>query len=387
MMRMRMTMRRTAIALSVVAALAGGSLAAWDRLSATILHPTQVELPRPAAEQIPDQQGSGAGAMTNPMTEQLTTGASRQAQMMPTLAPGRYVGRVHAVLAGDHQRMSMNVETSIDETKIRHAGSRVLEVAADARVRLNGSGKPARLTFAEFAERFNDTSARSAKIRALRYWIEVGHGRVTAMGDHGPRYSSPLEAGDHGRAVTALQKRLAELHYDVGEIDGRFGYDTTHAVVAFQKVNDLDRDGTVDRRLWKAMYDPAVPKLQRKGKKRRVEIDLTRQVLYLIDGRRAVRIVDVSSGGGLQSYADGSEHIASTPTGDFHVFQHIPGWYESSVGPMYESNFFATHIAIHGSGSVPPYPASHGCVRVTVSGMDRLLPELYVGMPVSVYRT
>jgi hypothetical protein len=26
-------------------------------------------------------------------------------------------------------------------------------------------------------------------------------------------------------------------------------------------------------------------------------------------------------------------------------------------------------------------------VRVTVSGMDRLLPELSVGMPVSVYRT
>jgi hypothetical protein len=221
----------------------------------------------------------------------------------------------------------------------------------------------------------------------VRYWIEVEDGLVKAIGEHGPRYTTPVESGEAGAPVRALQRRLVELHYDVGEIDGRLGYDTTHAVVAFQKVNGLDRDGAVDRELWNALYDPAVPKLQRKGKGRRVEVDLTKQVLFLIEGKRVVRFVDVSTGGGLQSYADGSQHIASTPTGDFHVFQYIPGWYESSVGPMYESNFFATHIAIHGSGSVPPYPASHGCVRVTVSGMDRLLPELYVGMPVSVYRT
>jgi lipoprotein-anchoring transpeptidase ErfK/SrfK len=158
-------------------------------------------------------------------------------------------------------------------------------------------------------------------------------------------------------------------------------------VVAFQKVNGMDRDGVVTRRVWRALYDPVKPKLQRQGDGSRVEVDLTKQVLYLIRDGRVVRIVDISSGGGLQSYADGSQHYASTPTGDFHIFQYIPGWYESSVGPMYQSNFFAPRIAIHGSGSVPSYPASHGCVRVTVPGMDRLLPELSVGMPVSVYRT
>jgi N-acetylmuramoyl-L-alanine amidase len=35
---------------------------------------------------------------------------------------------------------------------------------------------------------------------------------------------------------------------------------------------------------------------------------------------------------------------------------------------------------------VPAYPASHGCVRVTVPAMNRLWPLLRVGMPVSVYR-
>jgi hypothetical protein len=215
----------------------------------------------------------------------------------------------------------------------------------------------------------------------------VEKGRVKSFGQHGPPYSTTLTGEDSGKAVKALQQRLADLHYDVGPMDGTFGYDTLHAVVAFQKVQGMERDGVVNAKVWKRLYDPVQPKLQRKGKGPRVEVDLTRQVLFLIEGTRVVRIVDISSGGGLQSYADGSQHYASTPTGDFHIFQYIPDWYESSVGPMYESNFFAPSIAIHGSGSVPPYPASHGCVRVTVPGMDRLLPELSVGMPVSVYRT
>ena len=40
------------------------------------------------------------------------------------------------------------------------------------------------------------------------------------------------------------QHRLAALHYfDVGAADGVFGAGTYHAVVAFQKVQGLTRDG------------------------------------------------------------------------------------------------------------------------------------------------
>jgi lipoprotein-anchoring transpeptidase ErfK/SrfK len=42
--------------------------------------------------------------------------------------------------------------------------------------------------------------------------------------------------------------------------------------------------------------------------------------------------------------------------------------------------------AIHGSTSVPSYPASHGCVRVTLPAMNRLWSSLRIGMPVHVYR-
>src|SRR6266540_3168246 len=42
--------------------------------------------------------------------------------------------------------------------------------------------------------------------------------------------------------------------------------------------------------------------------------------------------------------------------------------------------------ALHGSWSAPAYPASHGCVRVTIAAMDRLYNGVPVGMPVKVYR-
>jgi N-acetylmuramoyl-L-alanine amidase len=53
---------------------------------------------------------------------------------------------------------------------------------------------------------------------------------------------------------------------------------------------------------------------------------------------------------------------------------------------MWRPNYFYRGYALHGSASVPAYPASHGCVRVTVAAMNRLWSLLRVGMPVSVYR-
>jgi murein L,D-transpeptidase YcbB/YkuD len=54
-----------------------------------------------------------------------------------------------------------------------------------------------------------------------------------------------LSDGDSGSAVTALQKALARLGYDVGKADGNFGSATTKAVEAFQKAHGLAADGVV----------------------------------------------------------------------------------------------------------------------------------------------
>ena len=46
---------------------------------------------------------------------------------------------------------------------------------------------------------------------------------------------------------------------------------------------------------------------------------------------------------------------------------------------------FLPTFALHGEGSVPPYPASHGCVRITIPAMQRLYGSLYIGMTIYIY--
>ena len=60
-----------------------------------------------------------------------------------------------------------------------------------------------------------------------------------------------LRLGSRGGTVVTLQQRLSALHYfDVGRADGVFGANTYHAVVAFQKVQGLTRDGVVGPATW-----------------------------------------------------------------------------------------------------------------------------------------
>lgn len=57
--------------------------------------------------------------------------------------------------------------------------------------------------------------------------------------------SSVLKNGSKGSAVKTLQKRLKDLKYYTGSVDGSFGSGTEAAVKAFQKANKLTVDGKV----------------------------------------------------------------------------------------------------------------------------------------------
>ena len=52
-----------------------------------------------------------------------------------------------------------------------------------------------------------------------------------------------LEFGSEGSKVTTLQKKLKDLGYLSGTVDGKFGIATQAAVIAFQKNNNLTADG------------------------------------------------------------------------------------------------------------------------------------------------
>ncbi len=84
----------------------------------------------------------------------------------------------------------------------------------------------------------------------------------------------------------------------------------------------------------------------------------------------------------------GQQYDAVTPTGHFEIFRQIDGWRESHLGRLYRPKYFTYNgIALHGYTFVPPYPASHGCVRVTIPAMDYIWTHdlAPIGISVHVY--
>ena len=48
-----------------------------------------------------------------------------------------------------------------------------------------------------------------------------------------------------------LERRLAELRYAISGVNNYYSYDTSDAVLAFQKVNGMTRTGRVTPALWR----------------------------------------------------------------------------------------------------------------------------------------
>ena len=65
-----------------------------------------------------------------------------------------------------------------------------------------------------------------------------------------------LQNGSNGYLVTELQKRLTELGYYSGAIDGDFGPGTEAAVKAFQAQSGLTADGIAGAYTQQALYSP-----------------------------------------------------------------------------------------------------------------------------------
>ena len=178
--------------------------------------------------------------------------------------------------------------------------------------------------------------------------------------------------GARGPTVRLLQSRLAGLRYAVSR-SGRFDASTARAVVAYRKVRGMSRMAVASRDVLRGL-------LARRGSfkarhpehGKHVEVDLSRQVMALVRGRRVYRIYGVSSG------------KASTPTvlGRFRVYSKTIG--TNSLG-MVDASYFIGGYAIHGYVSVPTFPASHGCVRVPIPNALSIYSWLRLGDRVDVY--
>jgi lipoprotein-anchoring transpeptidase ErfK/SrfK len=204
-----------------------------------------------------------------------------------------------------------------------------------------------------------------------------------------PKPAAParLRSGSEGGQVKALQRRLRELGYQVQEADGHFGPETHHSVVAFQKVNRLGRDGVVGPITRRALERPRIPRPRSNKAGFHVEADLTLQVVYMVRDGKVQEILDASSASGRTYTVDGDVRVAVTPQGSFVIERKIDAWRRSKLGLLYRPAYFVGGYALHGAPSVPPFPASHGCIRITTTAMDRWFARLPVGTPMLVYRT
>lgn len=185
--------------------------------------------------------------------------------------------------------------------------------------------------------------------------------------------------------VRALQERLAELGYDVGTPDGKWGARTSYSLMAFQKVEGLTRDGQDGPRTQAALAAASKPgPMVPGGAATRIEIDVERQVMFHWVNGSLARILPVSTGNNERYCVDGECDTAVTPGGSFRIGRKAVGLEVAPLGELWWPMYFNGGIAIHGSPSVPAFPASHGCIRIPMYSAPTFFDQVSAGTRVHV---
>ena len=176
-----------------------------------------------------------------------------------------------------------------------------------------------------------------------------------------------LRAGSKGPAVQQLQQRLTDLKYMVGKVDGVFSSSTRHGLIAFQKVEGLERNGVVGAATEERLRTATTPAPRFTTPADHLEVDIPRQVVFVVRGGAVSAILPTSTGSNKNFTNQGWTRRAVTPNGAFKINRKINAMRVSPLGELYKPSYFNGGIAFHGNGSVPTGPASHGCVRLPMA--------------------
>lgn len=180
------------------------------------------------------------------------------------------------------------------------------------------------------------------------------------------------------------ERRLADLGYWTGAVDGRLDPATKAAVVAFQKYEGRPiMDGLTFEEL--EAIRAAQPPQARESGYAHIEVDIDRQVLLIVNDDGTVRVLPTSTGSGKEYLDEGETSVAYTPRGRFLVYNKLDGWEEGRFGSAYYANFISGSVAIHGYPTVPNEPASHGCIRIPIFAAREVSKLMPLGTIVLVY--
>jgi hypothetical protein len=206
-------------------------------------------------------------------------------------------------------------------------------------------------------KKFGRIKLRSTPLLESGKYRARAHKKPTAQQKGATAKSKPfslkypdLDPGDRGPEVDLFNELLRdEGYYDTDK--HRYGSHTERAVLAFRKVNGMERIFNANPEIFKMLaegkgaFQPA-----NTGSGKHVEVDISKQVMALVKDGKPEYVFHISTG------------AAATPSdqGGFTFYRKDPGF--NSLG-MYYSVYYNRGEATHGYHSVPPYPASHGCIR------------------------
>jgi peptidoglycan hydrolase-like protein with peptidoglycan-binding domain len=198
-----------------------------------------------------------------------------------------------------------------------------------------------------------------------------------------------------GLSIKAAQQKLIDLGFWLAAVDGTYDNTTRQAVMAFQKYYQLHPTGSINEATaWLLDRQQVRPQaLSAEGSQ--AEVDKKRQLIFLVQNGETVFVLNASTGDDREyTEPDGNSPgvmihgKAITPLGKFKIGrERSDGWWVGDLGQIYRPKYFSGGVAIHGSYSVPAYPASHGCVRISTAAMDMIwdLNMLPRGTKVWVY--
>ena len=179
------------------------------------------------------------------------------------------------------------------------------------------------------------------------------------------------------RPRQAVRARLSQLKYMSPYQE---------ALIAFQKLNGLPRDGKAGPEVIEALKNPVIPKPNQEHEGIHTEADLERQVMVVYHGGEIVRILPISSGSGKRyKEPEGGYGLARTPIGGFEFYRHRAKGHLGKI--WYPVYFHPSGYAVHGYPDVPPHPASHGCLRIPIPDSKWFEKAVPLGTPLLISET
>ena len=232
------------------------------------------------------------------------------------------------------------------------------------------------------------TAGRKAQSSADQVIRVAGEDPTTRSGNASStvRVRRNQQAAPGSQAILEAEELLSNSGYWTGPIDGVADAGFQHSLMAFQKVEGRPRTGRFDENELVALRAAKRPLPLETGAFH-VEIDLERQVLFVVENNGTVsKILPVSTGDGESFTSSGWTRRASTPAGRFKIFRKVWGLHRSELGLMYYPSYIVGGVAIHGSTSIPAIAASHGCIRIPLYAAKELYELTPIGTTVIVHR-